>query len=349
MYDYDIFLSHSSEDNVHTRLLRGYFRSHNLLCWYDNNELRKTALLDDRILVDTLKANIEKCRHFLVVVSPSTQTSSWVKLEVEHARRLYANGKIEGLAAIVIEPTPLDGIPEWLKAIRWYDITDRRASEDRLEELRNEIGKSKPTYIREVNGTFIKLIPIKDLDNDIEISGTLQLKLLFINGGFTIRNYLVPAIQQMLRNRQDIQIDIQVIFLDDPKLYGYKSDQDYDLARETEFLNNLFRRSNFLTNPAPHEDSVRDAITCLEQLGPKCSLEVRVTKRLPAFRMVIAGKFGFVGPYMQGFDNRIPFFSFDDLGDDRSKTFHTKAERYFEELWSSPDTRILNSTKTSNS
>ncbi|MBP7963806.1 MAG: tetratricopeptide repeat protein [Caldilineaceae bacterium] len=75
-----IFISHSTADDAFVAELRRALGAHNIPVWTDSRNLRGGAILDAEI-----RAAIGAAEHCLVVLSPETVNSPWVKKEIDHA------------------------------------------------------------------------------------------------------------------------------------------------------------------------------------------------------------------------------------------------------------------------
>jgi tetratricopeptide (TPR) repeat protein len=75
-----LFISHASADDTFVAELRQALEAYKLQVWVDSRNLRGGSKLGPEI-----EAAIEQARHFLVVLSPSTVNSSWVRREIKKA------------------------------------------------------------------------------------------------------------------------------------------------------------------------------------------------------------------------------------------------------------------------
>ncbi len=78
----EVFLSHSSHDRRFVTRLAKVFQAHDIAFWYSRRHIRGSQQWHDEI-----GAALERCDWFLVVLSPSSIRSMWVKRELLFALR----------------------------------------------------------------------------------------------------------------------------------------------------------------------------------------------------------------------------------------------------------------------
>ncbi len=105
-----IFISHASADDPFVAELRRALESHDVPVWVDSRNLRGGAVLNDAI-----GDAIASAQHCLVVLSPQTVNSPWVKKEIDLA--LQAQQLVEGYRVI---PLLLPGIQPAALGM-WFD------------------------------------------------------------------------------------------------------------------------------------------------------------------------------------------------------------------------------------
>ncbi|HEX4963425.1 MAG TPA: CHAT domain-containing protein, partial [Thermoanaerobaculia bacterium] len=107
-----LFISHASADDKFVTELRKALEALNLSVWVDSRNLAAGSKL-----APEFEAAIEKARQFLVVISPSTVNSPWVRREIKKALGVEQARKAEGYRVI---PLLLQGItPGALET--WFD------------------------------------------------------------------------------------------------------------------------------------------------------------------------------------------------------------------------------------
>ena len=105
-----IFISHASKDDDFVKELRLKLEGHGLTVWVDSRNLRGGSKLKPEI-----NDAIEQARQVIVVLSPHTQNSSWVRKEVQKALKVEKQRSAEGYRVIPlllpgVEPSAL---PLW--------------------------------------------------------------------------------------------------------------------------------------------------------------------------------------------------------------------------------------------
>jgi hypothetical protein len=337
MDSYDAFISHSSADKLTARLIRGYLRSHNIHSWFDESETILSDSVDDTDILARLNPAIDQSRYFLLLISRSAVASPWVEKEVRHAIALRAEGRDIKLVGVMIEPMQDDEKPEWMRAIRHLDVSGAFQMVDRLKELRDEIGSVKPTYIGDVEPNFFKQIPTSKLQEHMVKCAGNDISIWYINAGFTLQHYLIPAFEEMLASRPSATLRCRVMLLDSSRLTHAINPFLWPARAFQRRLDETIRKSKFLTNEAPHESSIRTAIVELERLRTRYTnfeYELKLTKRLPAGRLIFISGIGFFGPYVKEFNSKLPMLVFD-----RNSPFFLTAKQHFEEAYS--DARVI--------
>src|SRR6185436_448906 len=108
----EIFISHATADDAFVAELRERLESLHLPVWVDSRNLRGGSKLTPEI-----EAAIEQARHFLVVLSPNTVNSPWVRREIKKAQEVEQRRQADGYRVI---PLLLPGItPRALE--NWFD------------------------------------------------------------------------------------------------------------------------------------------------------------------------------------------------------------------------------------
>lgn len=107
-----IFISHASKDDGFVKELRMALEGQGLPVWIDSRNLRGGAKLAPEIA-----QAIEQARHVLVVLSPNTINSPWVRKEIQQALEVEQRRKSEGYRVI---PLLLPGV-EPAALTLWFD------------------------------------------------------------------------------------------------------------------------------------------------------------------------------------------------------------------------------------
>ena len=107
-----IFISHATADDAFVKELREALEAHGLSAWVDSRNLRGGAKLAAEI-----ERAIETARQVIVVLSPQTVNSPWVRREIRKAQEVEGRRGADGYRVI---PLLLPGIgPSALEV--WFD------------------------------------------------------------------------------------------------------------------------------------------------------------------------------------------------------------------------------------
>ena len=107
-----IFISHASADDEFVADLRKALEAHRLPVWVDSRNLR-----GGNKLVPEIEKAIEQARHVLVVLSPDTVNSPWVRREIKKALEVEKDRQADGYHVI---PLLLPGITPGALGT-WFD------------------------------------------------------------------------------------------------------------------------------------------------------------------------------------------------------------------------------------
>lgn len=107
-----IFISHGSSDDLFVAELRGRLEVFQIPVWVDSRNMRGSNKLAPEIEVA-----IEQARHCVIVLSPSTVNSPWVRREIAKALEVEENRRADGYRVI---PLLLPGIERQALGT-WFD------------------------------------------------------------------------------------------------------------------------------------------------------------------------------------------------------------------------------------
>ena len=108
-----IFISHATKDDDFVRELRLALEAHHLPVWVDSRNLRRGAKLAPEI-----SEAITLARHTIVVLSPNTINSPWVRAEIALALEVEKQRRAEGYRVI---PLLLPGVEPAALGL-WFDV-----------------------------------------------------------------------------------------------------------------------------------------------------------------------------------------------------------------------------------
>ncbi|MGH7492396.1 MAG: toll/interleukin-1 receptor domain-containing protein [bacterium] len=90
-----IFISHASKDDPFVKELRIALESLNLPAWVDSRNLR-----GGNKLAPEIDKAIEEARQIIVVLSPNTVNSPWVRKEISKALEIEKHRQAEGYRVV---------------------------------------------------------------------------------------------------------------------------------------------------------------------------------------------------------------------------------------------------------
>lgn len=113
-----VFLSHSSKDKKFVEKLKEDLENKGIDTWYDNKDLD----IGD-IVSDAIAEGIQQSWFFLIVISPNSVNSKWVKYELDEAYDQHINSGKKVLP-IVIGDLKHEDIPQRLKKHLYADFRE---------------------------------------------------------------------------------------------------------------------------------------------------------------------------------------------------------------------------------
>jgi hypothetical protein len=109
------FVSHSHSDKPTAERLARELRNQGIDAWFDKWEIRPGDSLIQKVFEEGLK----ECSAFLVLLSPRSVASNWVKHELDVAMVK----RLDGAARVIPVMVEQCEIPEALRPLLWVDIT----------------------------------------------------------------------------------------------------------------------------------------------------------------------------------------------------------------------------------
>lgn len=128
-----IFISHSSSDKPFVRELNKDLESNNFLTWLDEKDLNIGDVVTDRI-----SYGIGNSDYFLIILSPNSIKSKWVKFEIDEAYNEYVQNK-KKILPILIGNLNNEEIPLILKKHLFGDF--RTNYHEAFEKLLRSLNK----------------------------------------------------------------------------------------------------------------------------------------------------------------------------------------------------------------
>ena len=140
----DVFISYSSVDREWVVRLKRDLERYGLTVWLDRDEIRPGDLVAQRI-----EQGLELSRSVVIVISPESLKSGWVKEEYYRALNLHQK-------SLQIIPVLLEGVevPGFLSTRNWIDFRNEDEYSEKLWYLVWGITGTKPQKIIEIRGNY---------------------------------------------------------------------------------------------------------------------------------------------------------------------------------------------------
>lgn len=331
---HDIFLSHSSEDNDIARLVRGYFQQHNIQIWIDVHDADTGGMTRDAWIEKIILPNIGRCSNFIVLISQNSLKSPWVKREIEVALALLDQRKIKRILGLIVDNTPISSLNPPFSEFKSISILEKHKGVDILRGIRDDIGKTNPTYIPENKPNFIKVVSLNHLSDHIALCDPDDIKIWYVNGGRSFSDHIIPGLRNVLRKSQDRTIECKVMLADSEHLRQPKRFPSFDLGKRYWFqdrLDNYINEAKFLYAETAHHRAVMNSfqrISALQSDFDNLQCTFRLSGHVPAGRVIIIGDIGFYGPHIAESNAELPLLVFD-----RRSPFFSNVEKHFNDAF----------------
>jgi hypothetical protein len=112
----EVFLSHSSLDRQFASDLAGVIRHHGIPVWFS-----QTNILGAQQWQDEIGAALRRCDWFVVILSPQSADSMWVKRELSYA--LQQNRFENKIVPITYQPSDYERLSWTLSLFQMIDFT----------------------------------------------------------------------------------------------------------------------------------------------------------------------------------------------------------------------------------
>lgn len=140
-----VFISHSSKDKPFVRKLKRDLELNYIESWLDEDEL-----LPGDSLIEKLNSALKSSTHLMIILSPNSVKSDWVKYELENALKYVEE---ETLSKIIPIHYRKCKIPDVLKPILNIDLTNEIVymRHGEMEFLNNEYYQCLNPLVRSIN------------------------------------------------------------------------------------------------------------------------------------------------------------------------------------------------------
>ncbi len=113
----EVFLSHSSIDARIAIDLASVLQRHGIPVWYS-----ATSIVGAQQWQDQIGAALQRCDWFVLVLSPQSAQSMWVKRELAYA--LSQNRLVNRIVPVIIQPTEIEKMSWTLTLYQMVDFTE---------------------------------------------------------------------------------------------------------------------------------------------------------------------------------------------------------------------------------
>ncbi len=173
-----VFISHSSNDKKFVRTLKRDLQENGVDTFLDEDTLEIGDSLKER-----LDMELDKCSHFMIILTPSSVNSNWVKYELDKANKMFLEKLLKKIIPIKyrdcdipVELSKLlyedlskeivfsdgdyikfasDGYPNFLiKLIKTLGTTDKKLSLKDKSDLKKDVTESEERVEKSFNKTF---------------------------------------------------------------------------------------------------------------------------------------------------------------------------------------------------
>lgn len=327
--EFDVFISHASEDKYIARLLRGYLRAHNIHAWLDQDQFETTITMSEASLRDRIVPAIRNSRFFISLLSEHSGGKKWPKEECETAIAMRDAGEDVAMVALCVDNESFDHPPEWAADLHRINLRREDGLNDPLERLREDIGRTKATYIAKVKPGFLKQIPMKEVDDVLEVCTDGALHMMFVDGGTSLQQIVFPTVEKLFEEKKLERVSCHLLLMDSKLL----QDPSF-LSGDTTFqkrLDTLVNASEIRARRGEQHALVAEAAALFAERAakyPGLAYEIKLSDRLPFGRYIFTGDVGFFAPFVGTPSNTSPVFIFDE-----KSPFYASARRNFETVY----------------
>jgi hypothetical protein len=204
---YQVFLSYARDDNDIARIIADKLREKGIRTWFDMYELAPSDSLASAIQ-DAISAS----DYLIVLLSPNSVESRWVKLELETAlAQQFKNRDITLLPVLIADCQ----IPTSLAAIQYLDL--RHDFDHGLDRLAKQIryvpdidfSRLKPQLFGNLIADLLPVLGFTNVEREVKIAGKqIDVKALYnrINPfGFETTETWIIEVKFYLTSRADLK------------------------------------------------------------------------------------------------------------------------------------------------
>jgi hypothetical protein len=140
-YQYDVFISHNHQNKPWVRKVVAQWRKAlRLRVFFDED-----TMLGGENILDAIGKGIQKSRHVVLVITPSSVASNWVAMEAARTMFLDLSARQRRLIPVMLEVTNERKIPWYVRILSRIDLTDPATRRNRYHHLLRSLGVGQRT------------------------------------------------------------------------------------------------------------------------------------------------------------------------------------------------------------
>ena len=134
-YKYHVFISHNKAQKPLVRQIVSQWRLLGLNVFFDEENIQP-----GQYVVSALSRGVEDSRYIVLMITPEAMAGQWLVMECCSAVQEDPDSEKRRLIPVLLEPTPLNDIPLYIKTRNYLDFTDPQTRRDRYRSLLKYLG-----------------------------------------------------------------------------------------------------------------------------------------------------------------------------------------------------------------
>ena len=134
-YKYDVFISHNKAQKPLVRQIVNQWRSLGLKVFFDEDNIDP-----GEYVAAALSRGVEDSHYIVLMITPEAMAGQWIAMECCSAVQEDPDSENRRLIPVLLEPTPRNNIPIYIKCRNYLDFTDRQTRRDRYRYLLKFLG-----------------------------------------------------------------------------------------------------------------------------------------------------------------------------------------------------------------
>lgn len=180
-----VFISHSSQDKRFVRTLKDDLNENGIETFFDEDSLELGDSLKER-----LDVALDESSHFVIILSPNSVNSNWVKYELTGATRLFDSKTLKKIIPIKYRECQ---VPQILSGLIYADLSNEnvRRNDDRVKFIGNGYEKFLNQLINTIKNTEKRLNKTDKTELKKEVKETEKKNEKVLSETFQIRHKIV--------------------------------------------------------------------------------------------------------------------------------------------------------------